>query len=359
MEKKRIIKEIKRLIKPLKNIDEVKAIWIYGSFITKKGFKETSDIDILILIDDTKEISGLLLKKIQKEVKSIEDRGDQLGIRLHFQPPKFLTFWWDLIRHGEPWTITSLKSLYILYDPSDYIKLIHNLLKKKKIYSTEEKMETLIERAEDNMNKVRSIMLNDTPAEILKIITESAQIILMYEDKFVIDPDMIIKELKKLVNKDILTRECVDIYEEIVDIVEKIRDGYLTKFTGKDLDRFLKKSKEFISKTEEAVAKIEEIDKKEKIKEVYMESMRLCEKALEKIKGKKEIKKIPKSDLDKIRYFKKYFIDPGLIDKTHLETLKELYDYIKRKKNVNINEDKYTDKIHLRSLELALKNIIS
>jgi len=82
--------------------------------------------------------------------------------------------------------------------------------------------------------------------------------------------------------------------------------------------------------------------------------MKICEEIL-----KKKFKNIPKDDYKKIELFKKEFVDKGLIDKTHYYTLNELYEYKNRKKTKKKIEEKYLKGTYLKTLELAIKDIMN
>ena len=348
------LKQIKKECRPLIELKPfIKAIWIYGSVIKRP--KKTSDIDMLVLVDDTKE--GLkieFLKKVEGMIEGITEKAKKSGLKLHFQPPKLLSHFWELIRHGEPWAITALRELEIIYDDSEYIALLHRLLKKGQLYSSIEKSERLLERAKEKIGENKAIFLEKMPYEILMSMTESAQTVLMYYEKVPPSPKDVVAELKKVfLSKKLIDEQLVNDYDESYELVRKIRRGRLTEFSGKDFDRYFAKAKCFIFAMEDLLIKLEQERKEKAMLKAYEDSLKLCEKAL-----KKKIRKLPQTDKERIEQFKKYFIDTGLVDTSHYITLRELYDYKESKeKRKELEKDKYLDNIHIKSLELAVKDL--
>ena len=130
---KKVLKEVKELCKPLKKLTPLlKSIWIYGSFTKKKKYNPKSDIDIMVVVDDSRpNYSQSFTKKLMFYLKIIEAKAKKKGIKLHFQPPKEASFLWELIRNGEPWVITSFRNTYTLLDESGFAKNLGWLIKRR------------------------------------------------------------------------------------------------------------------------------------------------------------------------------------------------------------------------------------
>lgn len=352
MEKK-ILKELRLLCRPLYSLKPfVKAVWVYGSIVKKKNVK-TSDIDLLVLVDDT--VENLDVDKVGAVTKAIEIAAEKKKLKIHFQPPKKLTLWWGLVRTGEPWTITALRNSVILYDPSGYATLLKKLLQKGEVYSTEQRAEKLIELAKSKLNEIRQIALEKVPFEILMAMTESAQMALMYYKKFPPAPKNIAYELRNaFVEKGLLPVSIVEFYEDMFETVMKIQKGTLSEFNGKDIDKSLGRAKMFLAVIERLLLSLEHKRREKGMEESYKTCMELCNKAL-----KKKIKNLPKNDLGKIRLFKKKFIDTKLVGKSHYKTLADLYEYrTSKRRRKSLEKEKYLDGTYIRSLKIAMKDVI-
>lgn len=231
--KKEALSEIKSLSKHLLagfSGGFIKAIWIFGSCVRKKG----NDIDIFVLYDDTQGNSKEKLALLESRISRINSL---TKLPLHFQRPIGLGLFWSLLIKGEPWTITSLKDPLIIYDPSDFIPLIKRLLRMKRPLGEDIKAERLVARAEDLLtdNRELRVMLVE---ELFLAAKEAAQIFLASIGEVVFEPKRILKELRKYSNPEV--------YFQIMNLNQKASKGTLSEFTGEDLDYYTYKIREFI-----------------------------------------------------------------------------------------------------------------
>jgi len=349
----RRINDIKKLCVPLTRLKPfVKAIWLYGSAVRKKGFKKTSDIDILILIDDTRKIKDEFLRILRAMTDAITKQAEKKKLKLHFQPPKLLTLWWDLIRKGEPWALTSLQNPVVIYDPSDYIKLLSSLLNKGKLYNAPEKSERLLERAKEKIGEIRQISLFKVPEEILQAMSESAQIALMYLGIFPPSPKDVSRELRKhfsgMINETLLGH-----YDEIYTAVRKINRGHMTELAGREIDTMINNAKQFITRMEAILIELEERKTSGEILNGYKECLVLCEKTLRNHGYNHSA-----SEQEKLDYFKKYCVDTGEVSLEHYSILKGLADYKKAGKEEREKIETHLTPVKIESLKLALRDAL-
>ncbi len=229
----------------------IKLIYLYGS--STKSIKPKQDIDILIIIDDTLEVSDLTVERIRQEVTKITYMLKKEKLLLHVQPLKSLSFWWKLLIEGEPWIITSIQNNIVIYDKDNLMPEIKKFVNKKLIYSKSELAEKLLEKAEKTLILNRDLLL-ETALDLSDAATEAAQLLLLFDNKWVFNKTKILKLLKKKYKESL----DLDAYEEIIDIEEKIKKGVLTEFTGKNLHYYIIKIKYFISQIENQVLKLSE-----------------------------------------------------------------------------------------------------
>ncbi|NOX71847.1 MAG: nucleotidyltransferase domain-containing protein, partial [Candidatus Micrarchaeota archaeon] len=180
----KLFKQVRKFCEPLVKLSPgVMSVWVFGSAV-RSTFTKKSDIDIMVLIDDTKELDEAFFMQVDRATRSITEEAKKKKMKLHFQQPKMLTLWWALIKHGEPWAITSIRDIQIIHDESGYIKLMNMLLKQGKLYGADEKAEKLFDRAEKRLEENRFIYLSDIAYEILLLMLDSSRSILMYYDIF-------------------------------------------------------------------------------------------------------------------------------------------------------------------------------
>lgn len=240
-------KMLKEWLKPLLKYKLwIESIYIYGSAVTKKS---ANDIDILIIINDSGvPPSPEILAEIEKTCGIIEELGKKKGLTFHFQPLKILSRWWNLLLDGVPWIVSSLSNVIIIYDKKGLITEASRLVKGEIIYKKEEKAEKLIENSNLNALKNRQLLLSSLRT-LSNAATEAAQILLLFDNKLIINKKKIVNELEsnyiKAIGEDIVGN-----YKEIIDLEEKMEKGALSEFSAENLDYYLDKMKKFVAKVE-------------------------------------------------------------------------------------------------------------
>ncbi|RLI96616.1 MAG: hypothetical protein DRP00_05090 [Candidatus Aenigmatarchaeota archaeon] len=336
----------------IKKYHLIKAIFIYGSSVKKK--RVTTDIDLVVIVDDTsEEFKDSILNWLENDLKIIaEEAYKKLKINLHFQSPKTLSLWWDSLRSGEPWVVNAVKEAWILYDPSDYITPLKSLIKQGRIAGTREKAEALIERAPFRYKEALRIMLEEITEELLSAMTETAQAVLMF---FRVAPPAakdIPKELRKnFVRTGMLKEGVVEYFEYVYEIADKIAHREITKLSGKEIKKLLNRAVLFIDKMDDLFSVLETTKKKNIIEDSYKKAINICKKAL-KLKE-------PELNSEVLKKFKKEFVDSGLISQDYLYILKKLgkmKELAEKGKLEEIPErDIYSSMIYTRKLEEILK----
>lgn len=239
-------------LKPLLKFKKwIEAIYIYGSAVTKKS---ANDIDVLIIINDSFVPPGpMIMDLIEKTCGAIEEQGKKQGLTFHFQPLKLLSKWWYLVLDGEPWIVSSLKQPWIIYDKKGLISEVSRLVKEELLYRKEEKAEKLIERSDSYTLKNRQLLLNSL-SMLSDLATEAAQILLLFDNKMILNKKKIADELERSYSRAI-GEDVVGNYKEIVDLEEKMEKGALSEFTAENLDYYLEKMKKFVAKVETMLSK--------------------------------------------------------------------------------------------------------
>lgn len=245
-------KMLESYLKPLLKFKKwVEAIYIYGSTVTKQ---EANDIDTMIIINDSgvppaPQITSL----IEKTCGMIEEQGKKQGLTFHFQPLKPLSKWWHLVLDGEPWIVSSLKQPWMIYDKKGLVTEVSRLVNKELLFRKEEKAEKLMDRSDFYFLKNRRLLL-DSLEVLAAAATEAAQILLLFDNKLILNKKRIVEELEKNYIKEI-GDEIVGNYKEIIDLEAKMEKGALSEFSAENLDYYLDKTKKFIAKVEAMLSK--------------------------------------------------------------------------------------------------------
>ncbi len=334
----------------------IKAVWVYGSF-AKKTAKRTSDIDMMVLLDDTnKDIPIGFLYKIQDEVEGIVEKiKKDYGVHIHVQQPKRLSDWWDLLRSGEPWVFTSMKKAIPIYDPSGYVEPISKLLNLGRMSGTYEKAEALIQRGPSTLKEVKRRLLEDITSELLSAMVESAQATLMFYGIAPPSPQTIDKALEKnFVRKNLLEPGFVEMIRDFYNITEKIDHNEITKMSAKEIGKWIKRAKIFVLRMNNLFSELEKRKKREIIEESHKEAFEACKKALKKLGVKPDEKNI-------IKFIEKNLIKPGLVSKDYLDILKKI---VKMKEALNKGKLEeipekyiYSSRMYAKNLKLILEGV--
>jgi predicted nucleotidyltransferase len=242
---------LRKSLRPLlQRSRQIEAVYVYGSVLTSRS---AADIDVIVILDDTKPLSEAAIRKVERACRRIKEAESKKGLEFHFQPPKPLTRWWHTLVEGEPWVISSLKSPIIVYDRRGIVREVAGFVEKERIYNKEEKAERLLERSDLLAMNNRHLLLGAI-TNLANAGTEAAQILLLFDGKFMLNKQEIAHELESRYVKT-LGRGVVDTYMEIVDLEEKVTKGTLSEFSAKNLDYYLERLKVFIGKVEEMLSK--------------------------------------------------------------------------------------------------------
>ncbi|MBW6461822.1 MAG: nucleotidyltransferase domain-containing protein [DPANN group archaeon] len=337
----------------------VKSVYIAGSAVRQKDYVKGSDIDILVIVDDTREdfdkrvidLMNMNLRDISKTAMT----NDKLD--LHMQAPKPLTVFWDMVRSGQPWIITQMRDALILYDPSGYIKPIQILLNDGKLSGTKERSQTLINDAPKKLGEARKIFLEDITSDLLSAMVESAQAVLMFSGVAPPASKNIGRELsKRFVDTKIIPARIVQDYERMYETTRKIDHGEITNVSGREIDKYIGMVTEFIESMEKLFNVLDFMKKKKMVNEAYDKTIDACSSALKKA-GKVK----PKDHSEILKHFKVHFIDTGLVSKDHIETLKKMHTNKKAFDSGNvsdISEDEiYSSNIYATNLQKAIGDV--
>jgi predicted nucleotidyltransferase len=245
-------KILKQHLRPLlKHKPVLESVYVYGSAVTKK---QAYDIDVMIIVNDTETVSEESINAIEKECGRIMEKAKKQSLIFHFQPIKLLSRWWHLLIEGTPWIVSSLKNIIVIYDKKGILKEVCGFIKKEHLYKKEEKSEKLLGRSNDTISKNRQLLLNSI-VNLSDASTEAAQILLLFDNKFILNKKKIATELEELQYRKILGEDEVGSYHEIIDFEEKMEKGALSEFSAENLDYYLEKIKRFINKVELMLAK--------------------------------------------------------------------------------------------------------
>ncbi len=326
--KKECLKKYKELIK---------TIFIFGSYL-RKDFTKESDLDILVLLDDTK-------MRITEEFKdSVADYlynvAKDIDKRLHVQPPWTVTEFWDMVRISHPLLLTILRDGWALYDQGFFIPM-KKLLERGKIPASLEAVELLMATAPKKIERAKTVKLYQVTEDCYYAMLNSSQAVLMYLGKPVPDPKNTPKAVKEyLVDSKLLNKKYFDILEDILKFRKDVEHKKIKKISGAEVDEWLKKSENYVKQMQKIYIRLQNQKKRILIDKNYEVLLKSTIFAL------KKMNKLPPDPKNLPKAIKKELIEKNYLPKSYLET----FDKVVGMKKL---AEKDIDKIPERDVELT------
>ena len=318
--------------------DLVKAVVIFGSFV-RKDFHERSDIDLLVIIDDT-------VARFTPEMKlnfddDIYNVGKRISEDIVVQPAWTLTEFWDMARIGHPLLYTIVRDGWALYDTGFFIP-IRKLLETGRIPTTLEAVEKFMEAAPQKINRVETGKLYMVAEDLYYAVLNSSQAVLMYLGQNPPTPKHTPGDVREhLVKSGLLEEVYLNDLENIIDFRKKVEHKEIKDITGQQLDEFIQKTKNFVSRMEQLLQHLQKKKKETIVQKNYEVMIKAAVATL------KKIEKLPPDPKDLPRAIKDYLIDTGKVDSYYGEIFKRVVTMRKM-----LDEDKVAE-IPQREIEMT------
>tara|TARA_Y100000310_G_scaffold333776_1_gene412033 strand:- start:363 stop:1235 length:873 start_codon:yes stop_codon:yes gene_type:complete len=225
----------------------VKSIVLFGSQI-KNTKLVGSDIDIIILVDDT---------AVQFDEKLIAWYREELGKLVQSNPYKHdlhintvkLTTWWDDLSKGDHTLINIIRYGEPIIDYAGFFEPMKILLQQGRIKPTPESIYTILDR-------IPRHIIGSQKAEISAIegcywaMVDSAQAMLMAIKVLPPSPEHIAILLKEhFVDKKLLKMKYVSAFRDLYDLHRKIVHEQIKNLDGKVIDDWQEIAKDFFKQT--------------------------------------------------------------------------------------------------------------
>lgn len=280
----------------------IKAAVVWGSKKTGVGKKKSSDIDVVIIVDDTdvKRMTRTELK--EKLFQRLCEMSFSVDKRLHPQP-YLLTEFWEYVREGNPVLFNVLRDGVVVFDTGFFMPM-QILMNRGEIKPSKESIDKHIAVADELMELAKSVLVSKLSYDLEQAVVSSAQAVLMelgYRPPAPKEVPGFVKEV--IVEKEKLADES---YAKTAEIVVKtykdIEHQEKKNLSGREFDSLFKQTQKFVKRMKEILKKLRkdkgeswlyeifEKEKKETVKRDGMvaeeEKPQLQEKAEEIIKQK-------------------------------------------------------------------------
>ena len=218
----------------------VKSVVIFGS-VAKGDIKQTSDVDIWVILDDTALKTSIDFDRIREEIYiTAENLKD-----LHVQTTN-LTEFWQWIRIGSPELINYLRYGLIIYD-TGFVKPIQRMLQLGLLPPSEEVIKLKQKASEVRLEKIK----NDLKSIIFDLrycASDAIQAVVMHYYKTQPDTKEIPKYLEKMVNEGKIEKEFLEKWREIDKLWKDIDHQFVKEVNGEYLQKALNLAQEIIER---------------------------------------------------------------------------------------------------------------
>lgn len=324
------------VLKRYKNI--IKSVVLFGSLV-RGDFHEKSDIDILVVYDDT-------YARFTPEMKDrfddeLYDMSKRISEYITVQPAWSLTEFWDMARIGHPLLFTIVRDGWALYDTGFFIP-VRKLLELGKIPTTLEAVEKFMEAAPQKINRVETAKLYMVAEDLYYAMLNSAQAVLMYLGQNPPSPKHTPVAVKEhLVDQKLLEENYLQDLEKIIDFRKRIEHKEIKDVSGAEVDEFISKSKQFVSRMEQLLMQLQKKKKENIVEKNYEVMIKAAVAALKKMEH------LPEDPKDLPHAVKNYLIDQGHVDPYFSEVFRQVVTMRKL-----LDEDKVGE-IPQRDIELT------
>ncbi len=318
--------------------DIAKAVVLFGS-LTRGDFHDKSDIDLLVVIDDT-------MARFTPEMKDrfdddIYNIGKRVSGQITVQPAWTLTEFWDMARIGHPLLYTIVRDGWALYDTGFFIP-IRKLLELGRIPTTLEAVEKFMETAPQKINRVETAKLYMIAEDLYYSMLNSSQAVLMYTGQNPPSPKHTPGEVKEhLVAAGLLEENYLRDLESVIEFRKKVEHKEINDVSGQALDEYIQKAKQYVSRMEQLLLQLQKKKKETIVQKNYEVMIKAAVATL------KNMEKLPEDPKELPGAIRSYLIDTGKVDPYYGEVFRRVVTMRK------MLDDKKVDEIPQRDLELT------
>jgi uncharacterized protein (UPF0332 family)/predicted nucleotidyltransferase len=293
----------------------IRSIVLFGS-TARNEFLGESDIDIFIIIDDTRhKITPTMKEKMEEDFDVIAKKCSK---QMSVQQPYLLTEFWRMVREGHPIIFNFIREGVPVYDKDVFLP-IKRLLQMGEIRPSKEAVEKYIERGPKRIRRVENAKIYMVVEDCYYAMLESAQAVLMFLGKSPPRPGDAPEMLRKtLIPMKLLDEKTIAYLEGVIEIRKRVEHKNVKKISGQEIDDWLKKTRVFVKKMQDMIVKIEVMKRESMIEKSYVimsDTAMTLLKALNKAPKKRTLLKAA---------IEAHLVKTGMIDRKYLDVFGEL-----------------------------------
>ena len=317
---------------------------IYGSLVRGTA-SEDSDVDVVVIIDDTdvKRMSRMeLLEKLRAKIYDYVREATALaGVRNKLEPQIWLlTDFWQRVKDAEPVAFTFIRDGIPFYDRGTFLPW-KRLLLMGRIKPSPEAIEQYMKEADVTEERVKRRLL-DAMIDVYYGIVTPTQAMMMLVGEAPPVPKTLVSDVKRvLVDKEkVMTLKDLKILEKAVHLFKQYEYGKLKDFPGNEIDKFLKEFQDYMKMIKEMRKKLEKSISEKTADKIYSDVFRVLKNVL----GNKSQEAL-------IKDFESKLVKKGKVQPRFSSVLKELVD-VKRKLKAGKLSQRESDKVKKDAIEL-------
>jgi predicted nucleotidyltransferase/uncharacterized protein (UPF0332 family) len=222
----------------------IKSVILFGSTV-KKTSTSTSDIDIVIIIDDASIGWDQELVAWYREELGKLMRVNPYKKEIHINSIK-LTTWWQDMMHGDPVVLNVIRYGESLLDFGGFFQPLKVLLQQGKIKPTPEAIYNALERAPEHLARSRASQIGAIEG-IYWAFVDSAHAALIAAKQLPPSPEHIPIILKEtFVDKKKLDMRFVIWYRDLYSLHRQIIHREINNLKGAEIDEWYEKAEQFV-----------------------------------------------------------------------------------------------------------------
>jgi len=323
----------------LKKFEKYIVSYVLSGSLVRGEATEQSDIDVMVIIDDT-DVKKMTRAELKDKLRAIIigmgiEAGEMTGVRNKLNIQVYiLTDFWDSLKEANPIIFTLLRDGVPFYDRGLFMPW-KQMLKMGKIKPSQEAIDMFMSSGDQMLKRVhfklKEIGMEDTYYAIL---TPSQAALMLFGV-----PPPAPRETAKLMREifvkreKLLEEEYVKILEKNIDIRKKLEHGTKETLSGKEIDDLLKSSDKFLTRINKLFKEIEKRKESESVVHIYETTVTIIRDVLRN----EGIEKLKENDLQKM--FDTELVHKGVIPAKFSRMLKTIvkgkkdYDTKKLTKN--------------------------
>lgn len=329
----------------LRKFEKYITSYVIGGSLVRGTADKTSDVDTVVIIDDTdvKRMPRLeLLEKLRgiiydyiREATALSGVKNILNVQVWL-----LTDFWQRVKDAEPVAFTFIRDGVPFYDRNTFIpwKL---LLQMGKIKPSAEAIDVYVKQGDQTDGMVKRRLI-DAMIDVYYGVVTPTQAMMMLAGESPPVPKEIVGEVKKiLVEKEkVMTLKELKTLEKLVKLFKDYEHGTLKEVSGKEIDSLLKEWDEYNKFLKELRKKLEKQIQEKTAEEVYTNVFKLLKSVLGN-----------KSQNELLKCFEEDLVKKGKIQPRFHTILKELSNLRSKLKAGKLNH-KEVEKIKKDAIEL-------